>query len=208
MAAHGILSYTQTLEWKGPLCYQLENGIIIDTKDNIYGTIINAQTLEHAAPVAVPAVKRIVTIENKANYESMEYEENTLYIFCHGFFSPKEIKFLRVLLQIAEEDTEYYHWGDMDYGGIRIFQFNKKNLFPALKPYQMGREEFQRAVKIGGIELEEGKRKKLEKMCAGELEELKQCILESGMEIEQEILLVDGVQVNCMNCSQGQGISD
>ena len=64
-------------------------------------------------------------------------------------------------------------------GGIRIFRFNKKNIFPKLKPYKMDREAFQEALERGaGIPLEEKKKEKLEKLNAGELEELKKCILE------------------------------
>lgn len=192
LAAHGILSYAQTLEWKGPLQYQTAENKIIDTSPLIYGTVLNAQTLDHAMPVGLPGVKRIMTIENKANYESMAYRSDTLYIFCHGFFSPKERRFLERLPQIAGEDAEYLHWGDMDYGGICIFKFIREELFPKLKPYRMDAAEFRRAVEIGsGIELKPGKRKKYEELKVAELEELKQCILEKNMEIEQEILLAE-----------------
>lgn len=50
--------------------------------------------MDEAKPVKLSGVRRIMTIENKANYESMAYAEDTLYIFCHGFFSPKERRFL------------------------------------------------------------------------------------------------------------------
>lgn len=78
---HGIMSYAQTMEWKGPLSYRIDDTCVIDTSKQIYGTIINTQTLEHASPVSLARCKRIMTIENKANYESMQYDENTLYIF-------------------------------------------------------------------------------------------------------------------------------
>ena len=78
----------------------------------------------------------------------------------------------------------------MDYGGIRIFQFNKRNVFPELKPYRMDREAYEEAVTGGaGVPLKEEKQKKLENMDAGELEELKVCILNYGLEIEQELLI-------------------
>ena len=164
----------------------------IDTSQNQYGTVINSQTLERAFPVSIKGVQRIVTIENKANYEEMKYREDTLYLFCHGFYSPKERIFLKRLMEVAEGEIQYFHWGDMDMGGIRIFRFNKKNIFPKLKPYKMDREAFQEALERGaGIPLEEKKKEKLEKLNAGELEELKKCILEKGVEIEQEILLAE-----------------
>lgn len=190
LAAHGILSYAQTLEWKGALMYRIDEGAVIDTSDMPYGTVLNARTLDHAVPVSLSGIKRIMTIENKANYESMAYETDTLYIFCHGFFSPKERRFLERLAAIAEEGVEYLHWGDMDYGGIRIFLFNRKNLFPKLCPYRMGREDYEAAVRMhAGMKLEPEKREKLEHMDAGALEELKNCILEKNLEIEQEVLL-------------------
>lgn len=208
LAAHGILSYTQTLEWKGALIYQLEasettssnlldhddkkqsNLLTIETSQNRYGTIIGAQTLERALPQALPGVKRVMVIENKANYERMNFREDTLYLFCHGFFSPKEVRFLKKLCESAEEGTQYYHWGDLDYGGIRIFLYNQKNIFPELKPYKMDRPSYEQAAASGaGVAISDAKREKLEKLDAGVLEELKRCILEYGMEIEQELLV-------------------
>lgn len=186
----GILSYAQVLEWKGAVIYKLDTGTIIDTSDFSYGTIINSQTLEHSKPIALPNIRKIMIIENKANYENMVYEKNTLYMYCHGFFSPKEVKYLQELEQLSDEKVEFFHWGDMDFGGIRIFLFNKENIFPKLKPYKMDRESFMEGVNRNiGICLGEEKRKKLEQMNVGELEELKNCILEYGIEIEQESLI-------------------
>lgn len=141
LSVHGILSYAQVMEWKGPLLYKLKGGqeyiedkarekeYEIDTSQNQYGTVINSQTLERAFPVSIKGVQRIVTIENKANYEEMKYREDTLYLFCHGFYSPKERIFLKRLMEVAEGEIQYFHWGDMDMGGIRIFRFNKKIFF-------------------------------------------------------------------------------
>ena len=69
----------------------------------IYGTIINTQTMEHARAYALSGCKRIMTIENKANYEDMSYRKDTLYIFCHGFFSPKEVRFLKTICDLVSE---------------------------------------------------------------------------------------------------------
>ena len=190
LSAHGILTYSQTLEWKGPLCYCLDGETVIDSSDCRYGTVINAQTLEHARPYALPSVKKVIVIENKANYEDMQYRDDTLFVYCHGFFSPKETEFLRKITDVAVPGIQYLHWGDMDLGGIRIFLYNRKQIFPELRPYRMNREEFERALSEGaGISLKKDKRENLEKMDAGELEDLKMCILETGKEIEQEVLI-------------------
>ena len=196
LAAHGILSYSQTLEWKGAVeyCMTDRNGTAIekkiDTSLNYYGTVINAQTLEHAVPTLRNGVEKIIVIENKANYESMEYDPKVLYIFCHGYFSPKEIRFLQMLMKTAPNEIQCYHWGDMDYGGIQIFLYNEKNIFQNLIPWKMDVLSYEDALKNGkGIKLNSEKKKKLEALNAGQLEALKQCILESEMEIEQEMLI-------------------
>ena len=115
LASHGILSYSQTLEWKGAVeyCMTDRNGTAIekkiDTSLNYYGTVLNAQTLEHAVPSLRNSVEKIIVIENKANYESMEYDPKVLYLFCHGYFSPKEVRFLQMLMKTAPEEIQCYH---------------------------------------------------------------------------------------------------
>lgn len=193
-AEYGIMSYSQQMECKGPL--------LVDTPDREgkrrlasgesfpLGMVLNARTLAAASPAGLPGVRRIITIENKANYESMEYSGDTLYIYCHGFFSPKERRFLRSAAEIAGAETEFLHWSDMDYGGIRIFRFMKEKVFAQVKPLHMDAESFERCRLAGaGIPLEEEKRKKLLALGVPELEELKACILQYGLEIEQENLL-------------------
>lgn len=191
LRVHGIKTYSQTLEWKGPLVYRIGSGKPIDSSVNLFGTVINAQTLEQAVPIAVPGIRHIILVENKANYESMDFREETLYIYCHGFFSPKELKFLGALTEITGGNTEYLHWGDMDLGGIRIFLYNQRKLFPGLKPYRMDASAYETAIAQGaGIPMKKEKKEKLQRLDAGDLDGLKKCILETGMEIEQEALLL------------------
>ncbi len=196
LAEHHILNYSQTLEWKGAITYRIRNGnnsseeTMVDTTGMFYGTMLNAQTLGNAEPTSLKSVKKIITIENKANYESMIYDPEALYIYVHGFLSPKERAFLTKLEKIADESMEYYHWSDLDYGGIRIFQFMKKNVFSKVKPLYMDRKTYEAALQKGaGIPVTVEKLTKIKEIDAGELEELKQCILQYGKEIEQENLL-------------------
>lgn len=191
LTAHGILTYAQTLEFKGAVSYRIDDGPAISTAAQIYGTMFNKQTLENAVPISIVGIRQIMTIENKANYEKMQFQPDTLYIFCHGFFSPPERKFLSRVVALAGTDTEYFHWGDMDYGGIRIFKFLQKNLFPKLKPWKMDVTDYKMALQMGAsISLETDKRERFEQMDAGVLTPLKEAILKNGKEIEQELLLL------------------
>ena len=194
LTAHGILTYAQTLEFKGAVSYRIDDGPAISTAAQIYGTMFNKQTLENAVPISIVGIRQIMTIENKANYEKMQFRPDTLYIFCHGFFSPPERKFLSRVVALAGTDTEYFHWGDMDYGGIRIFKFLQKNLFPRLKPWKMDVTDYKMALQMGAsISLETDKRERFEQMDAGVLTPLKEAILKNGKEIEQELLLLYGI---------------
>ena len=191
LTAHGILTYAQTLEFKGAVSYRIDDGPAISTAAQIYGTMFNKQTLENAVPISIVGIRQIMTIENKANYEKMQFRPDTLYIFCHGFFSPPERKFLSRVVALAGTDTEYFHWGDMDYGGIRIYKFLQKNLFPKLKPWKMDVTDYKMALQMGAsISLETDKRERFEQMDAGVLTPLKEAILKNGKEIEQELLLL------------------
>ncbi len=189
LAEYGILTYSQTLAWKGNLVYSME-GNKIDSSSMIYGNLMNAQTLVHSTPVSLTGVKKIITIENQANYEDMVYDPEILYIFIHGFPSPKARIFLKHLLEVADDKIQYYHWGDMDLGGIRIFQYLKKTLFPNIKPMNMDVTTYLEGIEAGkGIPFDQKKREKYRKLDAGELEELKFCILEHGKDMEQEGVL-------------------
>lgn len=191
LTAHGILTYAQTLEFKGAVSYRIDDGPAISTAAQIYGTMFNKQILENAVPISIVGIRQIMTIENKANYEKMQFRPDTLYIFCHGFFSPPERKFLSRVVALAGTNTEYFHWGDMDYGGIRIFKFLQKNLFPRLKPWKMDVTDYKMALQMGAsISLETDKRERFEQMDAGVLTPLKEAILKNGKEIEQELLLL------------------
>lgn len=158
LRGHRIRTYSQTLEWKGPLICRISNGSLIDSSANIFGTMINAQTMECAVPVGTLEIRRIMLIENKANYEFMDFRADTLYIYCHGFFSPKE-----------------------------------------LKPYRMDPAAYETAIAEGaGIPLKKEKKEKLQKLEADELDGLKNCILETGVEIEQEALLLQNIGKNLL----------
>lgn len=192
LAEFGIMNYSQSLCWKGRLVYEIDGIYRVDTEYQRYGTVLNAQTLVNSTPVLLTGVKKIMTIENKANYEDRNYSEDTLYIFVHGFLSPKERNFLKQLREIAGETVEYYHWGDMDLGGMRIFHFLKKELFPQVKPYKMDVESYLDAIHEGkGMAFDKKKRNLYEAYDAKELEPLKQCILQHGKDMEQEGISYD-----------------
>lgn len=189
-----IEEYSQELAVKGPLKLKVWKGSEakrVDISDFVYGTVLNSQTLKHAVvELDQPKLKKIVTIENKANYISMPYEADTLYVFSHGYFSPLEREFLKKLQRALDgKGVEYYHSGDLDFGGVKIFEYIQKQIFPELQPMLMDVETYEKYEAYAEPIARESL-KKLEKVDVPILEELVKKMLETGSGIEQESFLI------------------
>lgn len=180
-----IEEYAQELSIKGSLRIEIEHNQI-DTKDFQYGLVLNTQTLKNVVIIDNPQVKKIVTIENKANFVAEPYEDGTIIVFSHGFFSPSEKTFLKNLYsKIKDQEVIYLHSSDLDYGGVRIFKYIKNNIFPDVKPYRMDITTFEKykqySEKITGSCLE-----KIKKCEEPLLQDVINTIIETGLVIEQE----------------------
>lgn len=191
-----IEEYSQELNIKGSLLIEIE-GNIIDTGFYRYGTVLNSQTLKNVSIADKQNIKKILTIENKANFEAEPYEEGTLIIFSHGYFTPLERNFLIQLKEklkekrnekLIDNPVKYYHSGDLDYGGVCIFKYIKNRIFPALKPYRMDKETFEKYQSFGES-IEESTLEKLKKCEEPLLQEVMNRIIETGLVIEQEAYL-------------------
>lgn len=184
----GIEEYAQALALKGPARLLLD-GKEIDLSVFVCGAVLNSQTLTLGTPVKDPRIRRIITVENQANYEAMPYGPDTLIIFCHGYFTPRERAFLTKLKECLEgQQVEYLHTGDLDYGGVCIFQYNRRRIFPELKPFLMDAEQFERYRKEAEP-LEPETLEKLRRVEEPLLQPLIRRMLETGLGIEQEKFL-------------------
>lgn len=180
-------TYSQELSLKGDLRICLD-GNEIDLGMFTYGTVLNSETLKKAEIAEGQTVRKIITVENKANYVSMPYEEGTLIIFSHGFFSPLEREFLKKLERVLPDDVVYLHTGDLDYGGIRIFQYIRKKVFPKVKPYLMSVEQYNRYEK-NAVPIKKETLEKLEKLKEPLLQDLIELLCEKKKGIEQETFI-------------------
>lgn len=190
-----IEEYSQELSIKGPLKLKIWKGSEarrVDFADFVYGTVLNSQTLKHAVvELLQPGLKKVVTIENKANYIAMPFSADTLYVYSHGYFSPLEREFLKKLKRaLSGKGVEFYHSGDLDYGGVRIFEYIQKQILPDVKPLQMDVETFEKYQEYSEPIAKE-KLEKLSKVQIPELDEVIQKMLETGKGIEQESFIIE-----------------
>lgn len=184
--------YSTTLSVKGALQVKLKDEEI-DYGKFLYGCDITTKMLEEMEILERQKIKKVITVENKVNFASMPIEEDTLIIFTHGFLAPLECKVLKKLEAILPKETKYYHTGDLDLGGIRIFNFIKNKIFPSLEPMNMDVITYEKYLPYG--ETPEVKNlkdywKKVEKERSEPFEELVDKILEHRIVIEQEAFLI------------------
>ncbi|MDE6907859.1 MAG: DUF2220 domain-containing protein [Lachnospiraceae bacterium] len=185
--------YSQELWIKGSLRLELERREQ-DYDKFVYGAALNSQTLKNAKVLPDQKITKIITVENKANFESMKYEEGTLIIFTHGFLAPGEREFLRKLVKALPEGTRYYHTGDLDLGGVRIFHDIRTKVMPELEPLQMDADTFRHYKKLGfGEKIEKQEYwEKVRKVAEPRLQGLIDEILKERWVIEQESFLAAG----------------
>ena len=64
----------------------------------------------------------VITIENLASYNRYckEISDNGIVIYSAGFLSPVIASFIQNLDSILSPDIPFYHWGDIDAGGLNI----------------------------------------------------------------------------------------
>jgi hypothetical protein len=183
-----IEEYAQELSVKGSLCLEV-SGNNIDTGIFPYGTVLNTQTIKNAVILENLQITKVLTIENKANYVSEPYEEGKLIIFCHGYFSPLEREFLKKLRnKLAGQEVIYLHSGDLDYGGVRIFQYIRKRIFPEIQTYRMDLETFEQYISYGEP-IEPGPLEKLKRFEEPMLQAVINRMIETRLVIEQEVYL-------------------
>ncbi len=196
LAQVGILQSPEQVDFKGGIVCKL-GGKEIDFSPFIYGVSLNADTVRNLTITGMGSVRKILFIENKANYIHMlnENSDETLMIVFHsGFYSPVKGVFFKKLYEAAHPyGIEFFHWGDIDLGGFMIFRRLKSSIIPSLKPYLMDREAFERRIKYGkkfDSKYAEKLKMLLENENYGEFKEVIRLMLEKNMKLEQEAFLI------------------
>ncbi|MDY0268045.1 Wadjet anti-phage system protein JetD domain-containing protein [Trichloromonas sp.] len=84
----------------------------------------------------------ILTIENLASFNRYagEIRDGGMVLYSGGFPSPNFCRLYQLLDTRMPKVTPFYHWGDMDEGGVKIFAFLEKQLHRPLRPHLMTRE--------------------------------------------------------------------
>ncbi len=184
----GLKSYNTYMEIKGPVeCFAY--GRVISGVGVKSGIVLNEDLIRNTSAVSLCGIKRVITIENKANYYAAEFDGDTVFIYTGGFPSPAEGRIYKMIEKKAP-GAMYLHFGDMDLGGIEIFNHIKKNYFPDLNPHMMDARTYRGCINNGcGYEMSKDAMARLKNVDAGLLEPLRLALLETCLGVEQETLL-------------------
>jgi Uncharacterized protein conserved in bacteria C-term(DUF2220) len=72
----------------------------------------------------------LLTIENYASFNRYvrEIDDGALVVYTGGFASVGVVELLKSLLTMADPAVPFFHWGDIDPWGLRIFRFLEEAL--------------------------------------------------------------------------------
>lgn len=194
----GLVKWPEILEFTGNITVRLKQGGIIDFSMLTYGAYINSLTVEMVDKVNLFGIRKVLFIENKANYVSyiaQDKREEELVIFHGGCFSPVKGRWFKKIYEACIQDGEQircYHWSDIDVGGFRIFSRLKMEIVSSLEPFRMDIETLEQN-RDKGMPMKEPYRKLLEEMREDQryriFKSLIDRMLEWNIRLEQEQLL-------------------
>lgn len=139
-------------------------------------------------------VRRILSIENKANY--FDYigkhrKTDDLVIYHGGQYSPTKRLFFQAVAD-ASMNLPWYHWGDIDYGGFSMLARLRREINVNVQPYRMSKQELITYAPFA-ISFASQYSAKLQSLVVNsDLSDCVECInymLEKKIRLEQEALL-------------------
>ncbi|MCT8977887.1 DUF2220 domain-containing protein [Clostridium sp. CX1] len=186
-----ILKNPSYVMFKGSGTIKFKNSTI-DLSDFENGMGISSKDLETLQFESCHQVKRLITIENLTTFNRFKDEE-AIIIYLGGYHNESRRKLLTKLYD-AYPNIEYYHWGDIDCGGFRIYRHLRERTGVPFKPMNMGADVLKK-YKSYTKPLTEADRKILLNMAEdidfdvfGDSIEM---MLKDGRKLEQEIVGYD-----------------
>lgn len=135
----GLERFSHPVHLKGPIVVEGPRGRLVDGKAKPFVSV-HQEMFTELGFLEIPAA--ILTIENYASFNRQvrEIEDGSLVVYTGGFPSAAVIDILTNVLRALPADVPFFHWGDIDVGGLRIFRYLEETLPRAPRPHLMSRE--------------------------------------------------------------------
>lgn len=194
----GIYKNGEYVYMSGPIKFVVD-GFITNFLGLPGGSGLSYETAKRLKITGI-GTKKIILIENLTVYQLfVDYNKNNdLVIYTAGY--PKKILqlFLKKIYEYIklEQNITVYHWGDIDYGGIKIFEYIRTNFIPSLKPLYMDVQKYNQYTNRG-MTFSRDYEKKLEALLRDnnyrEWHALINEMLRCKIRIEQEVMINDTI---------------
>lgn len=134
LSLYNVGKYPEIFLFSGPLSWTDDQHHL--HPDLSFPGALTSCCLDHVEKVDTSA-RKIITVENMACYDVLSFrrEKDTLVLYHAGFLSSRRRKWLDMVLN-ANETIPVYHWGDIDYGGFRMYM-DLKRICPRIQPMMM-----------------------------------------------------------------------
>lgn len=193
----GLIANPQHLLVAGPLVLR-HRGMRLDLAAFPSGLGLPAEVVREAAVEDLKA-GAVLTIENLTSFHEAadllsraRPSPSTLLLYLGGYHNRARRRLLVKLWQWVQQSgrpTRFYHWGDLDLGGMQIFYHLAERTGIPLQPWLMDRETYVRHLRYGAT-FDQSYRRRLQALAerpGGEVfRDLLQEILLQGRRVEQE----------------------
>jgi len=191
----GLVRYPEQFEFSGSIKITLPGGEI-DYSPLPYSGVLTSDDVKICSLSFAHSIKRVLSIENKANYIEYVHKDRSddeLVLFHGGQYSPAKQLFLQQIVAAMPECCSFFHWGDIDFGGFSMLARLRKEIFPNVQPYLMGRAELLKYTDLC-VKFDKPYAEKLSSLLQeSELADCAECIeymLQNNIRLEQEAMLV------------------
>jgi len=170
-------------------------GRMADLNPFCYGVSLGAETIDEME-IYQCACRRVISVENKAVFRDLVRtgkDDSTLLLCLGGFAGPVKRRFLNKLHGFLGDSVKYYHWGDLDFGGMQIFCHLRRTCLPGLQPLLMDVSTYESFARLAEP-FDEQYGEKLRSLLSKEeftcFHELINVMLKYGCVLEQEAIPV------------------
>lgn len=147
----GLDRFSHPTHLRGPVVVEDTAGILVHGRAKPFASI-HLEMLPFLKVVHQPTM--ILTIENYASFNRYvrEIDDGGLIVYLGGFASVSVVETVRTLLHQTGLSLPFFHWGDVDPGGLRIFAFLEQNLPVKPLPHLMDRSIAEKHGKLAARE--------------------------------------------------------
>jgi hypothetical protein len=149
-ASIGLERFSHPIHLKGPVVVEGRAGVLVDGSAAPFASV-HPEMLPLLKVSAQPNF--LLTIENYASFNRQvrEIEGGGLVVYLGGFPSAGVVSLLDRVLSEIRDDVPFFHWGDIDPGGLKIFRFLEETLPRRPRPHLMTRhlaEQFGKSATV------------------------------------------------------------